>query len=212
MAYRRLIWARIGTPIAIGIAFTSVARGQPAPNDSVQHRAGESSRAEAAVQLGTLSGVRLDALLRNSGRYTLGVEGLYGISTFAGEGVLHNFAPTYGLGPRMEIQVAGDHRDATFIAPALVTYYIPAFGPRAPDSFPAGNIGYAIVGYGIGTPVFAASSNVDIGLLHQFYEHFGLIAGIRLGVAITLNGRTNLGDSIAGTVRPDLDFFVGVRI
>jgi hypothetical protein len=99
------------------------------------------------------------------------------------------------------------------ISPGLDGYYVPASRISRPETQNFGEaIGQAIqsVFYEVPTRVLAVSPNVDINWVYG-RERLSFVAGVKIGLAVALNGTNSDNESLQGKLYPDLGLYVGTR-
>lgn len=172
---------------------------------------GQDSFAELDAQGGLFSGLRLKAMLLSGDSYNIGIEGMYGGSTFANSAI---FPTTYGVGVRSEFYLSSGRSHAWMISPGLDGYYVPAHPYTAAPAQDFGSAlgqAFAAAFSDVPTRVVLLAPNVDINWLYQFSRHFGFVAGVKVGAAISLNGMSSTGEDLTGKINPDLGLYIGTR-
>jgi hypothetical protein len=170
--------------------------GQLAPPREV----GQENLFELNLLVGTFDGLRLKVLPYSGQTFNLALEVLDGASTLTQGSLLFGLSHTYGIGTRVELYGSRYERDAFLIAPGADLYRMPAYAATTGLLAEPGR-----------SAVSALSPNVDFSVVHEFRMHFCLLAGLRGGVAMSLNGMHG-SQRLAGQLRPDVDAYVGFRL
>lgn len=149
---------------------------------------------------------------QNGSKKNCKISDLAGGSLFANSAL---FPATYGGGIRSEFYLSSDHESkAWLLSPGVDGYYIPANPSNNGQPQDLGQaVGQAITTALIEVPtrVMLVSPNVDLNYLHQFSPHFCFVAGLRLGVAVGINGTNIDNENQAGKMTPDAGLYIGTR-
>jgi hypothetical protein len=187
------------------LAGAARAQGSDEPPDTARpayiRRAGESSIIELDALAGTSFGLRVKGIIHPASSWNLSLEGFDGASLVNPDGSL--LRTERGGGARIELPVSADRHNLALLAPGVDLLYAPRTAADANVLPP--------LAYNGRDPALLLDPGLEFMIVHELVERACLLGGLHGAAAIYLDGHDGSGKHLAGTLRPDVSVYAGMR-